>query len=479
MFSFLKKHLVIELIGVAFVYYSLLSSHQFSWVFVGADSGDWLAASQMWFVPQPLGSPLFIILGHFLNLFPGDLVIKMTILLSCLPAAITVGLVYLITRHLTHRTGIGITCALVTLGATILLTQATILEEYAIAGMFVALAYWFYLKDKRGLVAVSLALGTAIHAVVLPIAIIWLIVERKRWREFVKPGVAYLFIVAAFYSVILIIMASGAPPFMAGGLNWHSLWIYVTTTAGAVVGNGSIFDFPATLLRAIGMLVVSIGLGVVPLAYAFKRPLGRPIWIMLATILFFLWYHITNLDPTTWTFMTFATPFLAVLIGLGLARLGMRHLKAVVAGACCLILVNGFFMNANVVAGENPEATRTLTAYMEMPEDTALVTLHGHYSLALFYAISEGRDDLIPVLYDAPAVGVWPDYEDWLEDEYGIKGDTIIEWTERLLELGRPVYVVGEDWRYENIDEERWERYCEAFPMVEVEGNWLREITGG
>ena len=79
--------------AISFIYYSILSSKVYTWLFASGDSGDWLAASNWWIVPQPYGSPLYISLGHFLDLFGGDLVVKMTILLSCLPAAITVMLV--------------------------------------------------------------------------------------------------------------------------------------------------------------------------------------------------------------------------------------------------------------------------------------------------------------------------------------------------------------------------------------------------
>ena len=223
------------LILIALIYYSILSSKTYTWVFVSADSGDWLAASQMWFVPQPLGSPLFILMGQFLNLFPGDLVVKMTILLSCLPAAITVGLVYLIARRLTGRIDIGVVCSLIVLGATILLTQATVLEEYASTLMLLTLAFWLYLSGRRYSTGICLALGTAIHVIVLPVALLWLAVERKAWRTWVKPAGVYVGVVTCFYSLILLIMASDAPPYIAGNLNWFSPVSYTHLTLPTIL----------------------------------------------------------------------------------------------------------------------------------------------------------------------------------------------------------------------------------------------------
>jgi len=472
----MSKYIPWLLVLVSFGYYSLLSAKEFTWIFVSADSGDWLAASQMWFVPQPLGSPLFILLGHLLNLFPGDLVLKMTILLSCLPAAITVGLVYVITKKLTDRLDIALVCSLVTLGATILLTQATILEEYAITIMFITLAYWLYLRDNKMLTGLVLGLGTAVHVIVLPIALLWLIVERRQWREHKGTIRVYAPVVAGFYAIILAIMASDAPPYMAGYLNLESLIIYLTATSGVIVGTGSIFDLPSLTLRTMGMLVVSLGLAIIPLTYSLSRHMDRKVWILLVTVIFLLWYHITNLDPSTWTFLSLAIPSMAILAGLGLAKLNKRHLQAVIAGALVLILVNGFLMNASTIAQDNPEAEETLSTYMDLPQDSALVLLSGHYSLATFYAHSLGRNDLVPVLYGTAEMGISKDYEEWLTEEYEVQGNTTVLWIESLLKQGRKVYIVGEEWRYENIGEELWAEFQGSFLFQSPDELWIREM---
>ena len=474
---YMRKYIPWLLILVSFIYYSALSAKEFTWIFVSADSGDWLAVSQMWFVPQPLGSPLFILLGQFLNLFPGDLVIKMTILLSCLPAAITVGLVYWITKKMTDRPDIAFVCSLVTLGATILLTQATVLEEYAVSVMLLTLAYWLYLKDKKILTGLVLGLGTAVHVVILPIAIFWLIIERKQWRKCIKAAGVYVGIVAGFYSLILIIMASDAPPYIAGYLNLESLIVYVTATAGVIVGTGSIFDFPSITLRTMGMLIVSLGLAIIPLCYSIFKPVTRQVWILLAIVGFFLWYHITNLDSSTWTFLSLAIPSLAILAGLGLTKLNKKHLQAVVASALILILTNGFLMNASVISQEYPEARETLATYMDLPQDSALVLLCGHYSLALFYAHSLGRKDLVPTMYGTAEMGICTDYEGWLSEEYGVEGNTTILWAKSLLEQGRKVYIVGEELRYKNTGKKLWAEFQESFLFHGPAELWIKEIA--
>ncbi|MCJ7761443.1 DUF2723 domain-containing protein, partial [Candidatus Bathyarchaeota archaeon] len=125
------------IVAVAIGYYAILAAKQWTWMFVSGDSGDWLASSTIWMTPQPFGSPLYVMLGQFLNLFPGDLVIKMTMMLSVLPAAITVAVVYLIVRARGHGQKLALLGSGILLACGIFLSQATVLEEYTLASMFV------------------------------------------------------------------------------------------------------------------------------------------------------------------------------------------------------------------------------------------------------------------------------------------------------------------------------------------------------
>ena len=291
----MKKPLLI--FSGAFAYYCLLSAKQFTWLFASGDSGDWLAASNMWFVPQPYGSPLYITLGHFLNMLGGDLVIKMTVILSCLPSAITVMLVYLIVKKLSTEKAAWI-ASVVLLGAGIFLTQSTVLEEYAIATMFLVAGYYFYLLDKKLLVAVSLGLGTAIHIVVPIIAGIWLLVMRKEWRSWAK--VMPIFIVLGFapYLLIIYLMTTDAPRFLAGGLSWQALNSYLGSTG--VFGSLSIIDLPIRTLSFAAVTLMSFGLATVPFFKIFKRrPWDNNMKLIIAAIFFPTFYYATYLNPTT------------------------------------------------------------------------------------------------------------------------------------------------------------------------------------
>ena len=480
-YNWCAEHPSLMVALMAMVYYSLMSAKTYTWIFVSGDSGDWLASSTWWMVPQPMGSPLYILLGRFLNVFPGDLVVKMTILLSCLPGAVTVGLVCNIARRLTGRADLGVIAGGVLLGATIYLTQTTILEEYSIAIMFVVLGYWFYLRGQRKWTAVALALGTGVHIVVAPILALWLIVEYREWRKWLVPLGLYALLTAGSYSLILVLMAMESPPLLAGYLNFDSILQYFTGTAGAVIGTGSIFDFPQRLALATGMLVVSLGLCIIPITYALGRPMARTTTLMVTTVCFALWFHLTSLDPVSWTFMCFGVPFMAVLGALGMSKLRMKHVRAVAIGAVALIVINCALMNAGQIAQERPEAGEYYEVIQGLPNGSAVMIYQSRYSLGLFYAMAEGREDLAPIVaFTAETPEKFADYLGWMEEEYGIKGNSTLEMLGSAYGQGRNTYVVGEAWFYDAIDRGMWPDLSTTFNLSRSGSNesWLHEVVG-
>lgn len=439
------KKMPLAIFALSFFYYSMLSSKTFTWLFASGDSGDWLAASNWWIVPQPYGSPLYISLGHFIDLFPGDLVIKMTILLSCLPAAITVMLVYLIVKHLTNKTHIAVISSVVLLGASIFLTQATVLEQYSLAVMFVALAYYFYLKDKKKLVALSLGLGSANHILVITIALLWLALERKQWRVWARTLPVYVLCGILPYGLVLYLMTTDAPKLLAGGLSLQAINSYLGSTS--VFGTLSIMALPERALDFVSLILMSFGLAVVPIWLAFRRPWAMHIKILIISIAFPMWYYLTCIDPTTWTFMAYACPFIAVAVGIGLTKIKREYMvKAVVVSAVFLVVVNMAFLNAGLLAKEEPKAMEYYNEIQVIPDGSAVVIWRGGFEfMALCYAMSEGKD-LIPIFYtdwNYEDDALYQYYLEWANDHYDLKGDNTQYMVADALSKGILVYSIS------------------------------------
>ncbi len=449
----MKKYTPLLLGALALAYYILLSAKTYTWVFLSGDSGDWLATANWWMVPQPYGSPLYIILCRLVGLLPGSQPLNLTILLSCLPSAITVTLVYLIVKHLTNKISIALISALVLLGSAVFLSQSTVLEEYAIATMFLAAALYAYIRGNRWETVVLLGLGTAVHIFIGVLAVAWVVVEGKEWKLWLKPVGLFAIIVGASYSFILLLMYMDTPRLLAGGLSPYSIRFYWTVTTGAILGQLSLSEAPTRLLYLSGLMVVSFGLALVPICSSWKRPVSKLVILLSGMTVLTLWYYGTNLDPAAWTFITFASPALAILCGLGLYKLAPRYKYAVALGALVLILVNGLFLNANLLTNADPQASTYRQELQNLPDNSIVLTTPGTYSLGLFYAMSEGKD-LVPLIYHYIDSWGFYDYGLWLNQTYELETYEItspgfhrwkstLELVGECLDIKAPIYFAG------------------------------------
>ena len=439
------------LVGViAFGYYALLCARSYTWIFAGGDSGDWLASASMWMNSQPYGSPLYILLCRLMYvLFPQHLVSALGIGLSVIPASITVAMVYLIVNKFTNYK-IALISALVLLGAAIPLSQATIIEEYAISCMFLTLAFYFYIENCRKLTILMLALGSTVHVIVMGIGFVWLIVNIRDIKLWWKTLWIFLVVGILPYSMVLILMYADVPRFLSGSLSWQGINNYLSSTD--TLGSMSLWEAPKRLLYFGMIIIVSLGFAVIPLVRQFKDILkehNKMFLVALASIIFTTWLYIANRDPSTWTFMNFTFPMVAVLIGVGLYKLSKFHKQMVAIGACGLILVNGFFLNANTLTDRYPLATDYEKALKALPDYSYVISFSGgNYSLDNFYVYAQGKQ-VIPLFYFnvTPSKRQWEQtpryysYRQWLLKNYGVEGADTMQQTLFLLDHGKDVFI--------------------------------------
>jgi hypothetical protein len=427
---------------LALTYYLTLCAKQFTWLFSSGDSGDWLAVSHWWTAPQPFGSPLYVSLGHLLDAIPGDLVLKMTVCLSLLPAAITVTTVFAIVRMITNKPHIAVTSALILLGSSVFLSQSTILEEYALAVMFVVLGFWAYINNKLNWTAVSLGLGTAVHIMVLPIAVLWFGVNYKEWRTWAKR--IPLVVVFGFlpYGLTLWELAYGEPLLVAGGgLSWASINSYLGSTS--VVGSLAIADAPVRIGTLIGILVMSLGLAWIPILKV-EKPMTKPVMMLIVCAGFAVWYYGTSMDPTTWTFLIYAMPPLAILAGIGAARMPIAQVTVISLCTLALIIANGFLLNADKLTKENPIAQGYVEDLQSLPDGSFVLTHRGGFeTMALWYTMSLGKD-LTPIYFEWEENlddALWTQYRDWMHEMHGLTGDKPLELVYSALTQVEPAQV--------------------------------------
>jgi hypothetical protein len=446
--SNLKRYLIPWIIAcITFAYLSSIAVIEYTWLFASGDSGDWLFASTWWTTPQPYGSPLYIVLGHAVSSLPIDQVVSMTLLLSCLPAAITAGLVYTITCKLTGKLGIALTTSAVLIGMGVFLSQSTVLEQYSLAVMFLAVAIWFHVNGHTRLTYLALGLGTAVHVMLAPVAFFWLVIQAfhsRQWRFLVQPVLVYLLAGVAPYSLTLWLLAYGSPPLLAGyGLSISSINSYLGSTS--VVGSLAIQATPERIGTDILFIVVGYGAALVPIWIAVKRGYGDITTQMLTVAMLFpIWYTVTCIDPTTWTFLIWGVVPAVVLAGIGLSRLPNWHTGVVVTIAGLLIITNTVLLNPSRLHNENPVAREFYEATMSLPDGAVVIMDRGGFeSLGTFYMMSQGKD-LIPVFYADTGFekdALYQNYIDWMRDEYGTISRTDAGLAQEFLDRGDVVIV--------------------------------------
>ena len=416
----MKKYLHWWVLGISFAFFAILATKTFSWWFV-PDSGDWLTASKMFMVPQPMGEPLYVLLGHFLNVLPGDLVLKLALVLSCLSSAVTVTLTYLISLRLTGKKLVAIASTILLTGSAVFLTQSTIVEQYALLTALLTCALYFFICDKKWLVALFLGLAISVHVFALIIALLWFVSLIREWKAWWKPALLTCAIAVVFYSFILLLMYLPTPRLLAGGLNLASIKMYLFGISGGIVGTMSIFEAPHRFLEIGAVLLTSFSVALIPAIMTVRR-LDRVKILLLCNILYILWYVLTCIDPITWHYLIILSPSVVVLAALGLAGMQKRYVYVVIGVAIILLSLNSYFLNANRLTNSDPMASTYYNELMALPNNSIVVTEPGQYSLGLFYAMSNGKQ-LIPLIY--PYIDTWgfKDYSKWLAKTYDVVVD--------------------------------------------------------
>lgn len=429
-------------------YYYLLSSKIFTWVYTSGDAGDWLSLLHWWYIPHTFGKPLIILLSRFVGLFPGDDVIKLTVALAVIPAAVTVTLVYFIVKHLTGSAHLGVIASLVLLGATVFTTQATVLEQYAFTAMFVTAAFYAHVKDRKGWTLAFLGLTTATHVIGVPFLIIWIVANRHEWKEYLRLSYIYILTGILPYGLLLVMMADpGIPKLVAGGLSMESILDYCFGNR-TLYGSLAIVEAPYRLLEMGAIMLVTFGVAFVPFVKGLK-PWDARTKVIIGTAGFVAWFWLTTLFPSVWKWMAFVIPIMTVCVAIGLTKLPKWHTVLVVVCALSLVGVNAVHMNTNTLAHEEPLAVETYERLRTLPDGAAVLSSRGGaYGFTLFYVISEGKD-LIPLMQANPYTMTeegqglsqsYMDYLDWLEQEYGIVGDDMFEIVQYALDNGYEVY---------------------------------------
>jgi hypothetical protein len=204
--------------------------------------------------------------------------------------------------------------------------------------------------------------------------------------------------------------------------------------ATGTIASMSLFEAPKRILEFGSILIASLGLALIPIFVSIKgiTKYGKSMLVLAVTVLFILWLYLTDSDPGTWHFLPIAFPLIMVFVAIGLNKMTKINRRIVFSSACVLILVNGIFLNANVLAKQNPYATNYESQLKSLLDGSYVVcNSGGDYGLDNYYVMASGKD-IRPIFIDGdiPDVSMFSpikevEYEayleNYLETNYNIK----------------------------------------------------------
>lgn len=444
-----KYTLPILLTIIGFVYYFSMYARELTWIYTTSDSTDWLTQLRWWIVPQAYGKPLFISLIHLVSYIPfGTDVDKITIFLVIIPAAITVGLVYLSTYKLTSSQVKSTAASLVLLGAVVCTSQAAVVEQYAMVSMFITLALYFYIGGKKKSCAIALGLLTATHIIGLVITVMLVITLHvmKKKREWASTIPLYILFGIAPYSLILIMMASDAPKLIAGDLSVITIFEYLLGNP-AQGSQLALILLPKRLMEAIGLATLSLGFAIVPIFKSMKAIRTELVLFLSLIIVFCSWFYITSMFHSVWKYVAILVPSMCILAGVGLTRMTQKHTVLIISCAILLIITNAIFFNTNTITKQEKPMAQDFIEFLQNMEDGdgIIIPGGGAYGFATFYTMSKGKD-IVPIIVanldKAEQIEQYQDYLQWMDRTYGLTGNNYLDLAQAMMDKGHNVYFV-------------------------------------
>lgn len=322
----------------------------------GGDSGDLSSAAVLFGIPHPSGYPLYTFLSWIATFLPIATVAWRVALLSSLPHAVTVVIIFLLTHRLTKSYLAALFASLLIAGNYVFFLYSVIPEVYALADLivvailFVVLVWREHPKDLRygGMLAFLFGLGLSHHHGVIflsaAIGLWWFIVRKQTTVLYLRWRVLFVYIFFGLLGLlphVYIYFAAHSSSIInwLGSWSWDnffrlfSLAAYGTFTSSAIYGQLPIQRWLG--IKAFGQFLLSdftlIGWFIAAVGCVFLYRKTRSFFLLLAisfAVLGPLWYFYGSFPLmnrfTIGTFEQFlSSPYMifSICMGAGVAQM--------------------------------------------------------------------------------------------------------------------------------------------------------------
>lgn len=373
----------------------------FTWINTDSDGVHYTMAAKYIAPSHNTSAPLFLLLGRLFLFLPFGTEAWRMGLISVLATSICSVLIYLVVRyHLSANPKArlyAIISSLIYGGSALVISQSTIIESYALTTMLMVATYYMCIQRKFVWASIFLGLTLAIHPLLC--AMIWLVifVAYKPMRNVKMVACTLGFVL--FYLYVPIVIKIHDDPGMWGNSTISGFLGHNLATLTMLTGTLSIYDFPKRLFDTIGILGISMGLGLIIAAWYFiKENTYRSalLWLTLIPIIYFA----TDLSAETYVYMLPSISFGSIAVGIGLSKLNPKVSYAVLAVAICLMGFNANYFDIGRTLDPNLSATKYYKEELPKLKDGDILLTGGWtWTIAYLYNKEEGRN-IIPISTD-------------------------------------------------------------------------------
>ena len=183
-----------------------------------SDSAEFQTLAYTWGTSHPTGYPVYLLLARLVGIIPVGIPAWRISFVSALCAGITLGMVYLITRHFARRGGALVSSLILMMGYTFW-SQSIIAEVYTPASALITAAFLLLMHwsdyQRRGLVLAGgllLGLGIGVHLsllLIIPAAVLFVLMNNWWHNPILVAGIS---IGAAVFFLLFVWMDARPTP---------------------------------------------------------------------------------------------------------------------------------------------------------------------------------------------------------------------------------------------------------------------------
>lgn len=402
MTSYLKRYwLETMVIGAIFGVLLLCNLPGMTWINTDSDGAHYILSAKYMGVAHNTSAPLFLLIGRLFLFLPFGTEAWRMGLISVIATTVCSILIYRVVKyHLRNNAKArwyAMIAAVMYGGSALVITQSTIIETYALSTALSVGAYYACLRRKWLATSVLLGLTLAVHPLFFGMTWLVLFVGYKELRNVKMQAIIFSFVL--FYLYIPISKLFSQVPAMWGNSSVYGFFRNNFGTMWMLAGGLSLYDLPKRIINTIGILGISMGLGLIVLFwYHIKQKTLRSslLWLFVIPVLYF----IINLSAETYVYMMPAIAFGSIAVGIGLSKLKKPMVYATAGIAIALLAFNVNYLDIGRTLDPNLSAQ---TYYdNELPKlNDGDIYLGGGWTWAIVYLYNANEGEhLNPICTD-------------------------------------------------------------------------------